>query len=236
VTESRDSSPKPPARATKPTRVVPSKGAASRAAAKTAPATDAAPARVAKTPKAAASTAKAAAPIAKALAAVPPNAPSYRHPNLGLAPVGMTAGYPAAAERLRGDQMRISASALEAAAEADPTLRARYDDAGLRRLLRDGELFVERLAMCLGSDDDRWLSEYAEWIAPIYRRRRVPLNDLSALCAGIARTVEPMLTPDEFTAATGSLEAATAVFRRTSRIAGDRHKRNTLWKWMYRGV
>jgi hypothetical protein len=148
----------------------------------------------------------------------------------------MTAGYPAAAERLRGDQMRISASALEAAAEADPTLRARYDDAGLRRLLRDGELLVERLAMCLGSNDDRWLSEYAEWIAPIYRRRRVPLNDLSALCAGIGRTVEPILTPDEFTAATRSLEAATAVFRRTSRIAGDRHKRNTLWKWMYRGV
>jgi len=31
-------------------------------------------------------------------------------------------------------------------------------------------------------------------------------------------------------------EAAVAVLRRNSRLAGDRHKRNALWKWMYRGV
>ena len=148
----------------------------------------------------------------------------------------MTAGYPAAAEKVRGDMLKISAGALEAAVKADPTIRARYDDAALRQLLRDGELLVERLSMCLGSDTVRWLSEYAEWIGPIYRRRRVPLGDLSAICAGILETVEPMLNPAELEVASRALEAAMAVFKRNSRLGGDRHKRNALWKWMYRGV
>ena len=163
-------------------------------------------------------------------------APSHRHPSLGLAPVDMNAGHAAAADKLRADRVRISAGALESAVKADPTVRARYDEAGLRRLLRDGELLVERLGMCLASDNDRWLAEYAEWVAPIYRRRAVPLADLTGLCAGIRDAVEPMLTPDEFAIATRSLEAATAVFKSTSRIGGDRHKRNALWKWMYRGA
>jgi hypothetical protein len=204
VTESRASSPKPPAKAAKPARA----------------------------PK----SAEAAGSKALTTASKPSIAPSSRHPNLGLAPIDVTAGHAAAAEKLRDNVMRISAGALEAAIKADPTIRARYSEAGLRRLLRDGELLVERLSMCLGSDTVRWLSEYAEWIGPIYRRRGVPLRDLSALCAGIRESVEPMLIPEELEIATSALEAATAVFRRNSRIAGDRHKRNALWKWMYRGV
>ena len=35
---------------------------------------------------------------------------------------------------------------------------------------------------------------------------------------------------------TRAIDAATASLRKNSRIAGDRHKRNALWKWMYRGV
>jgi hypothetical protein len=159
-----------------------------------------------------------------------------RHPNLGLAPVDMTAGYTAAAEKLRAGMAQVSAAALEAAVKADPTLRSRYDEVGLRRLLRDGELIVDRLAMCLASGNDRWLTEYAEWIGPIYRRRGVPLADLSALCTGVRETVEPLLGPDELAAATGSLDAAAAIFKRNGRLAGDRHRRNALWKWMYRGV
>lgn len=204
MTESRPPSPKPRARAAKPT-----------------PASK--PAAVAGS--------KGLTPVSK-----PPSALAARHPNLGLAPIDATAGYPAAAEKIRGDMLKISAGALEAAVKADPTIRARYDDAALRQLLRDGELLVERLSMCLGSDTVRWLSEYAEWIGPIYRRRRVPLGDLSAICAGILETVEPMLSPAELEVASRALEAAATVFKRNSRIGGDRHKRNALWKWMYRGV
>jgi hypothetical protein len=159
-----------------------------------------------------------------------------RHPNLGLAPVDMKSGFAGAAARVRRDRSEIAAHGLEAAVAADPTLRTRYDDLGLRHLLRDGELLVERLAMCLGSDDVRWLAEYAEWIGPTYRRRHVPLADLAAVCAGIRAALAPDLTKDELACADRALDAAQVVLRRNGRVAGDRHKRRALFKWMYRGV
>jgi hypothetical protein len=159
-----------------------------------------------------------------------------RHPNLGLAPVDMRAGYLSAAEKLRSSTSLVAARALEAAAKADPTITERYDETGLRRLLRDGELLVERLAMCLASGNPRWLVEFAEWVAPIYRRRGTSLLDLAALCDGLKAAAAAHLAAEELAAAVTSLDAATAVLRRNSRLAGDRHKRNALWKWMYRGV
>jgi hypothetical protein len=159
----------------------------------------------------------------------------FDHPNLGLAPVNMRAGFPEAAAKLRRETAPIAARALEAAVEKDPTIETRYDEIGLRHLLRDAELLIERLAMCLGSDNPRWLVEYAEWIAPIYRRRGVSLLDICALADGI-RGAAADLGADEHSAAERSLDAATAIWKRNSRLAGDRHKRNVLWKWMYRGV
>lgn len=168
--------------------------------------------------------------------ATPKAGPTHRHPNLGLAPVSMTAGYTEAAEKVRRDSLEIAARALLAATEADPTIKDRYSDVGLRRLMRDGEVLTERLAMCLASDNPRWLGGFAEWVAPIYRRRGVSLLDLAALCSGIHDAIEPELSAEELGSATRALEAATTVFRRNSRLAGDRHKRSALWKWMYRGV
>ena len=168
--------------------------------------------------------------------AIPKAGPTHRHPNLGLAPVSMTAGYTEAAEKVRRDSLKIAARALVVAAEADPTIKERYSDVGLRRLVRDSEVLTERLAMCLASDNPRWLGGFAEWVGPIYRRRGVTLLDLAALCSGIREAIEPDLSADELGSATRALEAATTVFRRNSRLAGDRHKRSALWKWMYRGV
>jgi len=168
--------------------------------------------------------------------AMPKPRPAHRHPNLGLAPISMTAGFTEAAEKLRRDSLKIAARALVAATEADPTIKERYSDVGLRRLVRDSEVLTERLAMCLASDNPRWLGGFAEWVAPIYRRRGVTLLDVAALCSGIREAIEPDLSADELDSATRALEAATTVFRRNSRLAGDRHKRNALWKWMYRGV
>ncbi len=196
------------------------------------------PAEAAATPTLPAAPAEEPDAAVSALAAAPKPALALgnRHPNLGLAPISLSAGYPAAAEKLRADTLRISAVALEATVDADPTIRARYDEAALRRLLRDAELLVERLSMCLASDTTRWLAEYAEWICPIYRRRGVPLGDLAAVCKGIREAVAPMLSPEELEVAARSLEAAIEVFKRNGRLGGDRHKRNALWKWMYRGV
>ena len=162
--------------------------------------------------------------------------PTHRHPNMGLAPVSMTAGFAEAAEKIRRDALRIAGRALAAATEGDPTIKERYAEVELRRLLRDTEVLIERLAMCLASDDSRWLQGFAEWVAPIYRRRGVTLLDLATLCEAIRTSIEPDLSAEELASATRALEVATTVFRRNSRIAGDRHKRNALWKWMYRGV
>jgi hypothetical protein len=160
----------------------------------------------------------------------------HRHPNLGLAPISMTAGYPEAADKLRRDSLKVAAEALESAMESDSSIGERYDEIGLRRLLRDGELLTERLAMCLSSNETRWLRDFAEWVAPIYRRRGVSLLDLAAICAGIGKAAATRLDAVELEAATRALETATSILVRNSRIAGDRHKRNPLWKWMYRGV
>jgi hypothetical protein len=159
-----------------------------------------------------------------------------RHPNLGLAPANMTAGFRGAAGRVRGDKAGIAARGLEEAVAIDPSLRKRYDDPALRRLLRDGELLVERLAMSLGSDDVRWIAEYAEWIGPLYRRRHVPLRDLATLCAGIRAALAGDLNEAELASADRALDAAQLVLRRNGRVAGDQHKRRAIFKWMYRGV
>ena len=99
----------------------------------------------------------------------------------------------------------------------------------------DAELLTERLAMCISSNDPHWLAEYAEWIGPIYRRRGVPLADLATICEGI-RVATTRLGPAEADARDHSLDAAVAVFRKNGRLAGDRHKRNALLRWLYRGV
>ena len=188
-------------------------------------------------PAAATASRRAAAPKAKtAIVAAPPTAPAVRHPNLGLAPIDMTSSFPAAAGTVQDKAAGISAAALKAAQAADPTFAQRHDEAGLKTLLRDGELLAERLSMCLGGGGDGWLTEYAEWIGPIERRRRVPLADLAAICDGMREAIAPYLAADELAAATASLNAAAAVFRRNGRLGGDRHKRNAFLKWFYRGV
>jgi hypothetical protein len=162
--------------------------------------------------------------------------PTHRHPNLGLAPIDMTAGFPAAAAALRRDEAALAAGALEAAIDADPEFKARFDEAGLRRLLHDAEVLIERLALCVAGNDRRWLAEYAEWVGPIFRRRGVSQSDVAALCEGLRKTVAPRLGHDELAVMDRSLDAAIAVFKKNGRLAGDSHKRNALLKWLYRGV
>jgi hypothetical protein len=161
--------------------------------------------------------------------------PTHRHPNLGLAPPEMLAGFPAAAEEMRRDKVLIAARALEVAMDWDASMAKRYGERARTSLLRDAELLTERLAMCISSDDPRWLAEYAEWIGPIYRRRGVPLVDLAALAEGI-RVATTHVGPGEAEARDRALDAAIAVFRKNGRLGGDRHKRNALLRWLYRGV
>jgi hypothetical protein len=209
---------------------------ASKAAAKAgtpAPARSSAAAKPASARLAGPKPARTARPGKRAVAAAEP---AHRHPNLGKAPIDMTAGFPAAADALRRNRAAIAADALVAAVAADPELQLRFDDAGLRQLLHDSEVLIDRLAMCVASNDPRPMAEYAEWIGPVFRRRGVSLWDVVALCESIRETAKPQLEDDEAAALGRALDAAVEVLRKNGRLAGDGHKRNALLKWLYRGV
>jgi len=71
--------------------------------------------------------------------------PGVSHPSLGLPPIQRTAGLPPAAARVDAARARLATRALEIAIDRDPTLRERYDEIGLRRLLRDTVALIDRV-------------------------------------------------------------------------------------------
>ena len=71
-------------------------------------------------------------------------------------------------------------------------MERRHDEAGLRHLLRDAELLADRVALCVATKEPDRAREYGEWTAALYRRRRVPMDDLVGLCEGLRdRAHEP---------------------------------------------
>ena len=158
------------------------------------------------------------------------------HPTLGAPPVDFTAGHPEAAARLRANSDAIAARALEAALQRDPTLRERYDELGLRHLLRDTGVYLERIALCVASGEDTFASDWADWCAPLYRRRKVPMDDLVSLSEGLRRAIRAHLSPMEMVLAERSIDNAIATFRWNRRIAGDARKRNRILAFIYKGA
>jgi hypothetical protein len=158
------------------------------------------------------------------------------HPSLGKPPRSLQAGFPGAADRLRADRARLAARALEIAADGDPTLTVRHDEAGLRNLQRDAEVLIDRLALCVAGDDPSWLGEFAEQATVAFRRRSIQMDDVIALCEGIRTGARGVLADDEMVPATLALDEAVATFSWTRRISGDGHKRNRLSETLYRGI
>jgi hypothetical protein len=158
------------------------------------------------------------------------------HPSLGLPPLDLTAGHPAAAARIRAEAPRLAARALSVAMDADPTIRDRYDEAGQRHLLRDAELLAERVALAVAAGNPLPAGEYAEWTTIVYRRKAIPLDDLIALCEGLRSALPGVLAPGELPAANEALDAAIKVYRWHRRLAGDARKRNRLLQLLYKGA
>jgi hypothetical protein len=158
------------------------------------------------------------------------------HPSLGLAPRDLTAGHPQAAARIRQHADRLAVRALAVAIDADPTIRVRYDEAGQRHLLHDAELLAERVALAVAAGEPAPTAEYADMTAPVYRRRRVPMDDLVALCEGLRAALPSVLSPAELPEAGAALDAAIEVYRWHRRIAGDARKRNRLLQFIYKGA
>ena len=157
------------------------------------------------------------------------------HPSLGLPPPDATAGFPTAAARLDAARSRLAARALEIALEKDPTIRDRYDELGLRRLLRDAETLLERVARCVASGDPEPMRTYADWVAPVYRRRSVPMNDLIALAEGLRAAAATVVSGPELDALHATIDVAIDQFRWHRRLAGD-HKRNRILQAIYKGA
>jgi hypothetical protein len=158
------------------------------------------------------------------------------HPTLGRPPRDLTAGYPAAAERLRRERGRLGARALEVAIERDPSIPQRHGELGLRKFLRDTEPLIDRLAIAISAKDTEAVAAYADWVSIIYRRRRVPMDDLAHLCEGLRLAATSVLTPDEQRIADVALDEAIKVFRWNRRLAGDARKRNKLLSFIYKGA
>lgn len=158
------------------------------------------------------------------------------HPTLGLPPRSLKTGFPDAAARLRTNRTRLAARALEIAVDADPTLRTRYDEAGLRNLLRDAEVFVDRLALSVAGADPHWLKEFADHVAPIFRRRSVPMDDVVRLCEGIRSAARTVLSAEEAVPADEALDVAVETLRWYRRLGGDARRRNRILQALYRGA
>ena len=120
--------------------------------------------------------------------------------------------------------------------DRDPTIATRNDEAGLRQLLRDAELLAERVAPDVETGDPSPTREYAEWTAPLYRRRFVPMDDVIGLCEGLR--VGAAERPRPGRAARSRTRRSTrrsSVYRWHRRIAGDARKKNALLQFLYKG-
>jgi hypothetical protein len=157
------------------------------------------------------------------------------HPSLGLPPYDATAGHPAAAARLRMSSQRLGRLALENALRLAPRLQERYDEIGLRRLLRDYEQHIEQLAKALETGDDYFVASYGEWLVPIYRRRRVPMKDVIALLDGLRHAAATVLTPSEIGAADQLFARWAERLKHHGRLPGD-HRGNPVVRFFWKGA
>jgi len=162
--------------------------------------------------------------------------PIVSHPTLGLPPRSLEAGFPAAADRLRAQRVTLAARALEVAVDADPSILRRYDDIGLRNLLKDAEVLIDRLALCVASDDTYFLAEFADQSATVFRRRKVAVMDVMALLDGIRAAARGALEGDEVASADRAIDAALAVYKRFHHIRGDAREWNPITSKLYKGI
>ena len=157
------------------------------------------------------------------------------HPTLGLPPRDLTSGFPEAAERLRASTARLAARALEIAVDKDPTLADRHGEIGLRNLLRDAEVYLERLALSVAGDDPFWLRSFCDHVSIIYRRNLIRMDDAVLLLDGIRAASRGVLSGDEVRAADAAIDGAIGAFREHRKLAGDPRPRNRILWAIYKG-
>ena len=157
------------------------------------------------------------------------------HPSLGLPPTDLRPVFPEAFISIREAAPRLAARALEVALERDPTLRQRNDEVGLRGRMHDVELFAHKLAQSVRVDDPTPMREYAEMVAPVYRRKAVPMDDLVTLLEGLRAALAGVVRDDAAASAARALDDGIAILRWHRRLAGDARKKNPFLQFLYKG-
>ena len=158
------------------------------------------------------------------------------HPSLGLPPVDRLSSLPPNAARIHAQRERLATRALEIAIDRDPTIRDRHDELALRRLLRDSAVLLDRIVESVADGDAEPARVFAEAIPPMYRRRKVPMDDLINLVESLRSAIGAVLPPSEMAVVDDAVEAMIERFKWHRRIAGDARKRNRLLQAIYKGA
>ena len=130
----------------------------------------------------------------------------------------------------------LASRALESAVERDPTMMTRYDELALRERLHDAALLADRIALSVAAGDPAPAREYADWTAPAYRRKRVPLDDIINLLEGLRSALPSVVDGQADADGNAAIDAAIAVYRWNRRLAGDARKRNAFLQLLYKGA
>jgi hypothetical protein len=157
------------------------------------------------------------------------------HPALGLPPTEPVADASNVATRLRAAVDRLPALSLAAAVRIDPSIRERHDDLAMRLFLRDYERHVEQLSRAVESGDDCHVEVYAETLVPIYRRRRVPMNDVVTLVRGLEEAAISLSPAAEADAIRRAVAAWVGCLRHHRRLPGD-HVGNRVARFIWKGA
>jgi hypothetical protein len=157
------------------------------------------------------------------------------HPSLGLPPADLTAGQPEAAARLRASSDRLARLALENTLRAEAAFADTYDETTLRLFLRDYGQHIEQLARALETGKEGHVTNYAEWLVPIYRRRRVPMLDVMTMLRGLRDAATTVLSPAENDVAAVLFERWADRLKHHGRLPGD-HKGNPIIRFFWKGA
>jgi hypothetical protein len=157
------------------------------------------------------------------------------HPSLGLPPADPTAGHPDAARRLRANRDRLARLAFENTLRLAPHFTERYNELTLRLLLRDFERHVEQLARAMETGLDQYVVNYAEWLVPVYRRRRIPMRDFIAMVDGLRHATATVFSPDETDFAQSLFERWAQMLTHHARLPGD-HVGNKYARFFFKGA
>ena len=158
------------------------------------------------------------------------------HPLHGARPLDPTAGFPEAAALLHDVWRNVADRGLVAAVDRNPELRTRVGDLGLQQLLADAEVVLAKLGESLGAKSAAPLRSFTEHATPVWRRRRISMDDVTDLYEGLRIAVASTLTGEAATFADAALSEGIAVLKWHRRLGGDLRKRNRILAAIYKGA